>query len=60
LATVKSKGEESPVQLVGDCNPWMSKMHMMGLWPVFENNDNNVHVPKMDYETIQTFLIGWL
>jgi hypothetical protein len=24
LATVKSKGEESPVRLAGDCNPWMS------------------------------------
>jgi hypothetical protein len=26
LATVKSKGEESPVRLAGDCNTWMSKM----------------------------------
>jgi hypothetical protein len=33
--TVKSKGEESPVRLAGDFNPWISKMGHMSKVPLF-------------------------
>jgi hypothetical protein len=43
LATAKSKGDESPVRLAGDCNPWMSKMKLMGEYE-FSWDGNNFPV----------------
>jgi hypothetical protein len=44
---LKSKGEESPVRLAGDCNPWMSRMNIIG------SSDNTVDfVVPSDYDDV--------
>jgi hypothetical protein len=40
---VKSKGEETPVRLAGDCNPWVSKMLSGGPQPSWNTSTPSSH-----------------